>query len=142
MSYKKLDERGRIHPLSVGRFDVDDNDEYAGGGTAKSDQDFLPQRLSDQRASLSEPLTKSSVDDGIDVINSNVSSRIYDNPADPFYVFREDLFRKLESVDETLAEYLRVVFQTVRSVKSTFFTVLCRIAFRPTYCTNVFRMYH
>jgi hypothetical protein len=34
---------------------------------------------------------------------------------DPFYVFREDLFRKLDLVDEGLAEYLRIVQQTVRS---------------------------
>jgi hypothetical protein len=32
---------------------------------------------------------------------------------DPFYVFRDDLYRQLERVDEALAEYLRVVHQTV-----------------------------
>lgn len=32
---------------------------------------------------------------------------------DPFYVFREDLYRKLEIVDESLAEYLRIIHQTV-----------------------------
>jgi hypothetical protein len=32
---------------------------------------------------------------------------------DPFYVFREDLYRKLDLVDEGLAEYLRIVHQTV-----------------------------
>ena len=34
---------------------------------------------------------------------------------DPFYVFREDLYRKLDLVDESLGEYLRLVFQTVRA---------------------------
>jgi hypothetical protein len=33
---------------------------------------------------------------------------------DPFYVFREDLYRKLDLVDEGLTEYLRLVHQTVR----------------------------
>jgi hypothetical protein len=36
--------------------------------------------------------------------------------ADPFYVFRADLYRKLELVDESLAEYLRVVHQTVSKI--------------------------
>jgi len=34
--------------------------------------------------------------------------------ADPFYVFRDDLEKKLECVDESLAEYLRIVHHTVR----------------------------
>lgn len=34
--------------------------------------------------------------------------------ADPFYVLRDDLARKLDYVDEALAEYLRVVHHTVR----------------------------
>jgi hypothetical protein len=49
---------------------------------------------------LSEPLTNGR--------NSN------EEEGDPFYVFRDDLYRKLELVDESLAEYLRVVHQTVR----------------------------
>lgn len=32
---------------------------------------------------------------------------------DPFYVFREDLYRKLDLVEENLTEYLRIVHQTV-----------------------------
>jgi hypothetical protein len=32
---------------------------------------------------------------------------------DPFYVLRGDLYRKLELVDEGLAEFLRIVYQTV-----------------------------
>jgi len=34
---------------------------------------------------------------------------------DPFYVFREDLYRKLDLVEENLTEYLRIVHQTVRT---------------------------
>ena len=34
---------------------------------------------------------------------------------DPFYVFREDLYRKLDLVDDGLAEFLRLVHQTVRN---------------------------
>jgi hypothetical protein len=36
------------------------------------------------------------------------------NDDDPFYVFREDLYRKLDLVDDGLAEYLRVIHHTVR----------------------------
>ena len=35
---------------------------------------------------------------------------------DPFLVFRADLMKKLESVDEGLAEYLRVAHETVSTV--------------------------
>lgn len=34
--------------------------------------------------------------------------------SDPFYVLRDDLKKKIDNVDEALAEYLRVVFHTVR----------------------------
>ena len=37
---------------------------------------------------------------------------------DPFYVFREDLYRKLDLVDDGLSEYLRLVHQTVRQINS------------------------
>lgn len=57
--------------------------------------------MSSNRKSLQEPLTSDSGGAIIDV-------------SDPFYVFREDLARKLEWVDEALAEYLRIVHQTVR----------------------------
>ena len=40
---------------------------------------------------------------------------------DPFYVFREDLYRKLDLVDDGLAEYLRLVHQTVCYVDTSFF---------------------
>jgi hypothetical protein len=45
---------------------------------------------------------------------------------DPFYVFREDLYRKLDLVDESLQEYLRIVYQTVRS-STPRFTRLCLV---------------
>lgn len=67
------------------------------------------------RQSLSEPLTT--------VSRSNNNNHFTDGgdtthqlpqlSADPFYVFRDDLYRQLSRVDETLAEYLRVVHQTV-----------------------------
>jgi hypothetical protein len=40
-----------------------------------------------------------------------------DAAEDPFFVFRGDLFQKLDLVDESLAEFLRVVNQTVRTVQ-------------------------
>lgn len=53
---------------------------------------------------LSEPLTAG--------MNHN------DSNEDPYFVFRADLIQKLELVDEGLAEFLRVVHQTV-----------CRVSF-------------
>lgn len=47
--------------------------------------------------SLHEPLTSSPQED-VD---------------DPFHVFREDLYRKLDLVEEGLTEYLRIIHQTV-----------------------------
>lgn len=54
-------------------------------------------------AQLNEPLNGGS--------NSNSNK----GEDDPFYVFREDLYRKLDLVDEALTEYLRIVHQTVRT---------------------------
>jgi hypothetical protein len=48
-------------------------------------------------------------------LNANGDEEAGEN-ADPFYVFRADLYRKLELVDESLAEYLRVVHQTVSKI--------------------------
>lgn len=41
-----------------------------------------------------------------------------DESEDPFFVFREDMNRKLELVDEGLAEYLRIVHQTDTAVNT------------------------
>ena len=55
---------------------------------------------------LSEPLTAggSIVDEELGSVGS-----------DPYFVFRADLQKKLGTVDESLAEFLRVVHETVRS---------------------------
>ena len=53
---------------------------------------------------LSEPLTNSAA-----LLASSSQSQ-----EDPYYLFRSELYRKLEAVDESLAEFLRVVHQTVR----------------------------
>lgn len=118
MSYKKLDERGN-HPLSFHQetFDVEDGDHelrsYLPSSSSQhhrqmSSKSSTLEEQNDRRAALSEPLSRSNSNHG------DGGTRIYDSPADPFYVFREDLYRKLELVDESLAEYLRVVYQTVR----------------------------
>ena len=56
---------------------------------------------------LSEPLT--SVANGDASINDESLTGV----GDPYFVFRSDLKRKLDSLDEHLAEYLRVVHETV-----------------------------
>ena len=55
---------------------------------------------------LSEPLTSANT--------SIVDESLGGDPGDPYYVFRSDLQRKLELVDEGLAEFLRIVHETVR----------------------------
>ena len=100
MSYAPLDEpryygNGALHRHSED--DDDYNDEpkpVASPPTASSS----PALGGNNRKSLEEPLTDTSE---------------HEESSDPFYVFREDLYRKLESVDESLAEYLRIVQQTV-----------------------------
>jgi hypothetical protein len=57
---------------------------------------------------LSEPLSSSVVD--VESLGGGGVS------ADPYFVFRSDLQKKLESLDEYLADYLRTVHETVRSI--------------------------
>lgn len=66
---------------------------------SKASSRLLRQRTTPEP--LAEPLTATSID-------------AEDEAADPYYVFRGDLFQKLDLVDESLAEYLRVIHQTVR----------------------------
>ena len=72
------------------------------------------------RQSLSEPLTtiskiNNNSNNGVNrFMDDNTTHQLPQLSADPFYVFRDDLYRQLSRVDETLAEYLRVVHQTVR----------------------------
>lgn len=93
MSYTPLDER-RTNGKNVviHHEDMDDADP-----TSSSSLPTFSSSSKRQDSSLSEPLN--SAENGA--------------TDDPFYVFREDLYRKLELVDESLAEYLRVVHQTV-----------------------------
>lgn len=67
---------------------------------------------------LSEPLTMTSVVDE----SLGSSSQPACTGGDPYFVFRNDLQRKLELVDESLADFLRVVHETVRVVS---FRVVC-----------------
>lgn len=87
MQYTPLDENnngGDSHSLTVANGDADES-------SSRSRNGAVPKHLS-------EPLT-SDAEAAED---------------DPFHVFREDLYRKLEAVDEGLTRYLRIVHQTVR----------------------------
>ena len=55
---------------------------------------------------LSEPLTSAT---GTSIVDEELGSEA----GDPYFVFRADLQRKLEVVDESLAEFLRIVHETV-----------------------------
>ena len=102
MAYAPLDEpryygNGALHRHSDDEVD-DYNDEPQ---PAVSPSSSSPALGGNNRKSLEEPLTDTSE---------------HEDSSDPFYVFREDLYRKLESVDESLAEYLRIVQQTVSAL--------------------------
>lgn len=57
---------------------------------------------------LSQPLTvASSVNTSLDLESLGTDS------GDPYFVFRRDLQTKLEQVDESLADYLRIIHETV-----------------------------
>jgi hypothetical protein len=56
---------------------------------------------------LSEPLTAASGSTSI------VDEELGSTAGDPYFVFRSDLQKKLELVDESLADYLRIVHETV-----------------------------
>jgi len=107
MSYTPLDEssehfngNGGIH---VQHEDDDDEEELQRISSPPSSASSPSALVGNSRKSLQEPLT------------ATKSSPI--DVSDPFYVFREDLYRKLESVDESLAEYLGIVHQTVSSYR-------------------------
>jgi hypothetical protein len=95
MSYAHVGEaRDKSTSLSVSYNDDEtDNDDLVSIRSGLSRKSQLPTHLS-------EPLTSGD--------NHGTGQD------DPYYVFRSDLYRKLESVDESLAEYLRVIHQTVR----------------------------
>ena len=85
----------------------DDNASIASSVLSRaSKKKYRQQRINSE---LSEPLTAN---------NSQVAFRDEelgnsDDSGDPFFVFRSDLVKKLELVDESIAEYLRVVHETV-----------------------------
>jgi hypothetical protein len=56
---------------------------------------------------LSEPLTAAT--------SASIVDEELGDAGDPYFVFRADLQKKLELVDEALAEYLRIVHETVCS---------------------------
>jgi hypothetical protein len=56
---------------------------------------------------LSEPLTSHTG-------TFDEESLLSHDPSDPYFVFRSDLQKKLDLIDDSLADYLRVVHETVR----------------------------
>jgi hypothetical protein len=115
--YSTLDENGTGKGKRIIRSASDEGDDQDDNFSRASSRVSLPsfsrQKKSSLPASMSEPLNASG---SAEVEENGRNSKDYD-PGDPFYVFREDLYRKLELVDEALAEFLRVVHQTVRTTK-------------------------
>lgn len=75
-----------------------------GISTASSRRKFGRKRINSE---LSEPLTSA----GTSIVDEELGSA----GLDPYFVFRKDLYRKLELVDESLADFLRIVHETVGS---------------------------
>jgi hypothetical protein len=68
---------------------------------ASSKRRFGRKRINSE---LSEPLTVG----GTSIVDEELGGS-----GDPYFVFRADLQNKLELVDESLADYLRIVHETV-----------------------------
>lgn len=118
MSYAQIRESSAHSSTRQGnQNDVDDDDDVVTVRSALSRKSQLP-------TELSEPLT-----------NGNSTSTVDHN--DPFYVFRSDLYRKLELVDETLAELLRVVHQTVSLYPPTHVPHVSAICALPVTTRNI-----
>lgn len=124
MSYAKLDESSGHNGKGAALHHHDDGEYYYDEERqVTSSPASSPALGGNSRKSLEEPLTAAAADE-----NDTASSS-----SDPFYVFRQDLYRKLESVDESLAEYLRIVHQTVSETMPractcivVFFTAICK----------------
>ena len=91
--YATLDEENNGAPPAPHEHEeIDDNDDVQSVSILSRASASTRRRVVDDE-SLHEPLTAAE--------------------DDPFYVFREDLYRKLDLVEENLTEFLRIVHQTV-----------------------------
>ena len=127
MSYTPLEDKKTLFVGTDGAADLDDVVLTTTSGSFKNNR-AMNEAIDDEfRQSLSEPLTAMSKSDSNSNKNNNGSNQNVEDTtttthqlpqlsADPFYVFRDDLYRQLSRVDETLAEYLRVVHQTVSKI--------------------------
>mmetsp|Transcript_42826 Transcript_42826/g.63534 ORF Transcript_42826/g.63534 Transcript_42826/m.63534 type:complete len:339 (-) Transcript_42826:105-1121(-) len=102
VDYSTLDDANKgDNSLALG---YDDGDEVASRRTKGSIFGKKSSSSKQLSAEMKQPLTKD-VERGDDV-------------EDPFYVFREDLYRKLDLVDETLTEYTRIIRHTDTAVNT------------------------
>lgn len=124
MSYTPLED---IKSSFVGKDGASDLDDVVltSSNSFKNNKAAMNEAIDDEfRHSLSEPLTtiskiNNNSNNGVNrYMDDNTTHQLPQLSADPFYVFRDDLYRQLSRVDETLAEYLRVVHQTVRKRSS------------------------
>ena len=103
MSYEAIGDNGKQNGTSssptAAAYRTSSGASVAASVASKASSRLLRQRTTPEP--LAEPLTATTID-------------AEDEAADPYYVFRGDLFQKLDLVDESLAEYLRVIHQTVR----------------------------
>ena len=124
MSYTPLEDKKSSFVGKDGATDLDDV-VLTSSNSFKNNKAAMNEAIDDEfRQSLSEPLTtiskiNNNSNNGVNrYMDDNTTHQLPQLSADPFYVFRDDLYRQLSRVDETLAEYLRVVHQTVRKRSS------------------------
>ena len=87
----------------VGEEGSEDTSQLDSLSLASSKRRFGRKRINSE---LSEPLTSA----GTSIVDEELGSI---SGGDPYFVFRMDLQRKLELVDESLADFLRIVHETV-----------------------------
>ena len=126
MSYTPLDDKASSFLGTDGTTDLDDV--VLTTSSSIKNNKSMNEAIDDEfRQSLSEPLTttipfrsnNNNNNRGTTTnhyVNDETTHQLPQLSADPFYVFRDDLYRQLSRVDETLAEYLRVVHHTVRGI--------------------------
>lgn len=90
---------------------------------ASSHRRFGRKRINSE---LSEPLTSA----GASIVDEELGS----TGGDPYFVFRKDLQKKLELVDESLADFLRIVHETVGHENCS----TCAVILPPTGVATIF----
>lgn len=117
-------------PLEDNTLDLNvENGNGTSNSKSKSSSNPISRALNKKSSSneLAEPLTGSGIENGHDDHGNNGTQHPGSGDDDPFYVFKDDLHRKLGFMEESLSNYLSVINNTVRTVKDAKITCLSHL---------------